>query len=124
MKLQNSILCAILGLSFFSAEAFAASKAPRPAKGDVQIEISLTGIIQKTGTSFCMDGAKYQIRHFVSGGPGGQRQVTTRLMTSNAEAEAFLKKVAGSRQRVTVTGYPHQGVECPYLSVYYAGPAL
>lgn len=47
-----------------------------------------------------------------------------RIMTSNPEAEAFLKKkVVGSKQRVPVTGYPHQGVECPYLAVYDAGPA-
>ena len=72
---KGATVCSIFFYPFlFSAAPFAAAKAPRPAKGDIQIEISLTGIIEKTGVSYCMDGAKYQILHTVAAyyaGPAG-----------------------------------------------------
>ena len=124
MKMKAAAIVSILfSILMLQPCAFAGKGAPRPAKGDVQIEITLTGIIEKPGMSFCMDGAKYQIRHTVTGVNGSKSTAVTRIFTSTPEAEAFLKRVVGSKQRVTVTGYPHQGVECPYLAVYYAGPA-
>src|SRR5437588_60956 len=80
---RSSLCLLVICLSLLSAGPFAAAKAPRPSKGDVQIEISITGIIQKTGMSFCMDGAKYQILHVVNDPNGGGHSTVTRIMTSN-----------------------------------------
>jgi hypothetical protein len=83
----------------------------------VEVPVFLTGIVlDASGPSICMDGAKYQLRHH----PGASE---TRLASSNPEVEEFLSRVVGTRQRVTVAGYMRFGPECSHLAVYWAGPA-
>lgn len=82
---------------------------------DIQVPVFLTGIILREEISFCMDGANYRIRTLLG---------EARLKGANKDAEAFLDKVAGTRQRIAIAGYPAWGPECSYINVYYADFAL
>jgi hypothetical protein len=107
-----------------TSQSLGAGKSVRARAGEIQIEISLTGIIEKTSdVSICMDGALYQIKHVIVGKDGSSHAVATRIISKQKQVNDFLQRVAGTRQRVTVTGYPTMGAECPYLNAYYAGPA-
>lgn len=85
--------------------------------GPIQVPVFLSGIVVKApDVSFCMDGAKYVLRHQ----PGSSE---IRLVAANRDVDSFLSKVVDTRQRVAVAGYMVYGPECNHLSVYWAGPA-
>ena len=85
------------------------------AGSQVSVPVFITGIITRSdGFDFCMDGADFRIVSML--GPA-------RLKPSNNETREFLDRVAGTRARVVVAGYPTLGPECSYLKVYYAAPA-
>lgn len=80
--------------------------------GSAEVPVILLGIVSRIEVDYCQDGARFQL-HSAS--------QTARLLPTNKEAADFLERVAGSRQRVSVAGYPRQSAECHYLAVYYAG---
>ena len=123
--MKSTLIFLALGTAcIMTSQSFSAGKSARAQAGEIQIEISLTGIIEKTpDVSICMDGALYQIKHVVVGKNGSSNSVATRIISKQKEVNDFLHRVAGTRQRVVVTGYPAMGAECPYLGAYYAGPA-
>jgi pentose-5-phosphate-3-epimerase len=122
--LKSRLIFLALGTAcIMTSQPLGAGKSVR-AKGGNQIEISLTGVIEKTpDVSICMDGGLYQIKHVIVGKDGSSHSVATRIISKQKQVNDFLQRVAGTRQRVVVTGYPTMGAECPYLNVYYAGPA-
>jgi hypothetical protein len=81
---------------------------------EIQVPVILSGIISRIeGPDIYMDGASHVIIT-VAG--------NSRLVARNPEALEFLNKVSGTRLRVTVIGYPVNGPECTYISVFYASP--
>jgi hypothetical protein len=124
MKSTLIALSVLVIASLITSQLFAAGKSVRASGGEIQIEVSLTGIIEKTpGVSTCMDGALYQIRYTVIGKNGSSHSAATRIISKHRQVNDFLQRVVGTKQRVTVTGYPAMGAECPYLDAYYAGGA-
>lgn len=82
---------------------------------EVVVPVVLSGIVSRLdGIDFCMDGAKFRLQTMA--GPA-------RLKPANAEVNNFLERVAGTRLRVTIAGYPVVGPECSYISTYYAAPS-
>jgi len=82
---------------------------------EVRVPVFLTGLVTRLdGFDFCMDGATYGLR---------THQGPARLKPTNEETQGFLERVANTRLRVTVAGYPSWGAECNYVSVYYAAPS-
>jgi len=123
--MKSTLIFLALGTAcIMTSQSFSAAKSVRAQTGEIQIEISLIGIIEKTSdVSICMDGALYQIKHVIVGKDSSSHSVATRIISKQKEVNDFLHRVAGTRQRVVVTGYPAMGTECPYLDAYYAGPA-
>ena len=123
--MKSTLIIVALGTAcIMTSQSLGAGKSVRARAGEIQIEISLTGIIQKTSdVSICMDGALYQIKHVIVGKDGSSQSVATRIISKQKQVNDFLQRVAGTRQRAVVTGYPTMGAECPYLNAYYAGPA-
>jgi hypothetical protein len=76
--------------------------------------VILLGIVSRVEVDFCQDGAQFLLHSTLH---------TARLLPTTDESREFLEHVAGSRQRVSVAGYPRQSAECHYLAVYYVGPA-
>ena len=75
----------------------------------------LTGVLQRSAASFCMDGATHLLLH----GMGG-----TRLKARNQESEDALKANEDGKTRVVVAGHPAWGAECMHLAVYQVMPAV
>ena len=124
MKSTLIALSVLLIIFLITSQLFAAGKFGRASAGEIQIEVSLTGIIEKTSdVSTCVDGALYQIRRTVIGKNGSSHSVATRIISKQKQVNDFLQRVVGTKQRVTVTGYPAISAECPYLDAYYAGGA-
>ncbi len=97
---------------------------PSPFSKDGRLGVPhfLTGIVVDEGIGWCRDGASHRLLHH---GIHGEALVT-RLKPNNKEAEDYLKRVSGTRQRVQVAGYMHQGIEpgCDYMLCYFAGPEM
>ena len=123
--MKSTLIFLALGTAcLMTPQSLSAGKSVRAQAGGIQIEISLTGIIEKTSdVSICMDGALYQIKHVIVGKDGSGHSVATRIITKQKQVNDFLQHATDTRQRVVVTGYPAMGAECPYLNAYYAGPA-
>jgi len=123
--MKSTLIFLALGTAcIMTSQLLGAGKSVRGQAGEIQIEISLTGIIEKTSdVSICMDGALYQIKHVIVGKDSSSHSVATRIISKQKQVNDFLHRVAGTRQRVVVTGYPAMEAECPYLNAYYAGPA-
>ncbi|HEX8396260.1 MAG TPA: hypothetical protein VF644_02360 [Pyrinomonadaceae bacterium] len=82
--------------------------------GQVQVPVFLSGLVSKiTGVDICMDGATHRLETILE---------TARLKAGNDEVQKFLDEVSGSRQRVSIAGYPVWGPECVYIRVYHAAP--
>ena len=81
----------------------------------LRVPVFLSGIVLKIeGPDFCMDGATHILQTIL--GP-------YRLKTDNPDVLHFLNRVAGTRLRVTIAGYPVWGPECSHINVYYAAPS-
>ena len=79
----------------------------------LQMRAAISGLITKNNElGFCMDSATHLIHN-----PKG----ITRLKGENAVTKA-LDKASGTRQNVTVIGYPVEGVECEYFWVHDIAP--
>ncbi len=65
--MKSTLIFLALGtVCIMTSQSFSAGKSARAPAGEIQIEISLTGIIEKTpDVSNCMDGALYQIKHVI-----------------------------------------------------------
>ena len=78
------------------------------------LPIILTGIVSQLQFDYCMDGATHVLQTIA--GPA-------RLKAAKPEILAFLTRVAGTRLRVTIGGFPVTGPECSHVEVYYAAPS-
>ena len=81
--MKSTLIIVALGTAcIMTSQALGAGKSVRARAGEIQIEISLTGIIEKTSdVSICMDGALYQIKHVIVGKDGSSQSVATRIIS-------------------------------------------
>ena len=82
------------------------------SKDGISVPICVSGLISKIEIDYCMDGAKYRVTSAI-----GEHRVKPR----NAEVDAVLARVVGSRSNCGVCGYVTWGPECSYIDAYWAG---
>ena len=84
------------------------------AEALVDVPFCVSGGITVAHPSLCLDGATHLIHTTIVG--------TIRLVPTNKEVEAVLKKYENKEICVTVCGYARSSPNCTHMEVYYAGP--
>lgn len=109
---MKTIVSTLVGLLAFGMVSIADTHA-QAASDKPDIEVTLTGRVEKIEVDTCMDGATYNLIYTANGS-----EVKTRLKPANDSIKAKLDKVTGKRVQVTVSGQPKNSVEnCHYVDV-------